>query len=307
MTKTVAFILCPGHSGSTLLGHFLGAHPRILHVGEIPTPIRRARPFVCRVCEGERCPVWGTALDEALVRGNVRRHQRERRWPRPLAGAARRLLGLADERMRIHRRLFERLPEIDVVVDSSKLLRWARWNLEGGAGLRGVVLHLTRDLRGVLASHLHRVDPEPAAAICRSLVRSSRALLDFSASLPAGNVARIRYEDLVREPAATGDALCRFLGLDWKPEMLEYYAHDQHVIGGNPGPTYEVRRHQQRSAPQLEFLDQTSQANQRFYRERQPGFVEDLRWRQELTPADLACFERIAGAHNRELGYADPD
>jgi hypothetical protein len=307
VTRTVAFILCPGHSGSTLLGHFLGAHPRILHVGEIPTPIRRNRPFVCRVCEGASCPVWGTALDEDLVRSCVRRHHRERRWPRPVAAAARRLLGLPDARMRIYRRLFKRLPEIEVVVDGSKIPRWARWNMEGGAGLRGVVLHLTRDLRGVLASHRHRLEPEPTAAICHSLVRSTRALLAFTASLPTGDVARVRYEDLVRRPAATGEALCRLLGLDWEPGMLEYYARDQHVIGGNPGPTYEVRRHQRRRAPGLEFLDQTSEANQRFYRERQPGFVEDLRWKQELSAADLECFERIAAPLNRELGYPGPD
>jgi hypothetical protein len=303
--KTVVFIVCPGHSGSTLLGHFLGAHPRVLHVGEIPTPIRRQRPFVCRVCEGDACPVWGSALSQELVRDCVRRHHRERRWPRSCVDAALRLSGRPDARMRIHRRLFECLPEIEVVVDGSKAPRWARWNLEGGSGLRGVVLQLTRDLRGVLASHLHRVDPEPAAAICRSLVRTTRAVQAFAATLPPQDVATLRYEDLVRRPAATGESLCRFLGLDWKPEMLEYYARDQHVIGGNPGPTYEVRRHQKRQLRELEFLDQTSEPNQRFYRGRQPGFVEDLRWQQELGPADLECFQRIAAPLNRELGYPD--
>ena len=306
MTRSVVFILCPGHSGSTLLGHFLGAHPRILHVGEIPTPIRRNRPFVCRVCDDAPCPVWGGALDEPLVRACVRRHHRERRWPPPLVSAARRLLGLEDARMRIHRRLFERLPELEVVVDGSKIPRWARWNREGAAGLRVLVLQLTRDLRGVLASHLHRRDPEPADAICRSLVRSTRAVLDFGASLPPEERARVRYEDLVREPTTTGEALCRRLGLDWKPEMVEYWARDPHVIGGNPGPTYEVRRHRKPRAAELELLDQTSEANQRFYRERRPGLVEDLRWRQELGPAELECFERIAAPLNRELGYTAP-
>jgi hypothetical protein len=305
VSRTVVFILCPGHSGSTLLGHFLGAHPRILHLGEIPTPIRRNRPFVCRVCEDAPCPVWGGALDEALVRGCIRRHHRERRWPAPVAGAAGRLLGLEDARMRILRRIFERLPEIEVVVDGSKILRWARWNRGGAVGLRMLMLQLTRDLRGVLASHLHRPQPEPAEAICRSLVQSTRAILGYGASLPPEGVVQVRYEELVREPTATGEALCRRLGLDWKPEMLEYYARDQHVIGGNPGPTFEVRRHHERRAPELEFLDRTSETNQRFYRERPPGFAEDLRWRQELSEADLECFERIAGPLNRELGYSD--
>ena len=72
MRRSVAFVLCPGHSGSTLLGHFLGAHARILHVGEIVAPMRRGRPFRCRVCEGPECPVWGSALSEPFaLRGNA--------------------------------------------------------------------------------------------------------------------------------------------------------------------------------------------------------------------------------------------
>jgi hypothetical protein len=305
--KTVVFVLCPGHSGSTVLGHFLGAHSRILHVGEIPTPLRRNRPFVCRVCEGPRCPVWGSALDEELVRSCVRQYEAERRWPGPLSRHVRRLLGRRDRRRLLHRRLFERVPGIEVVVDSSKALRWTRWNLEGNDEFRIAILHLTRDLRGVLASHLHRVDPEPVAAVSRALVRSSRAILDFVATLPPQDAMTVRYEDLVREPTATGEALCRFLGVDFEPAMLEYYASEQHVIGGNPGPTYQVRAHRGRRAPELEFLDLTSEANQRFYRELRPGFVEDLRWKQELTGEILDRFEGIAGATNRRLGYPATD
>lgn len=307
MRPTVAFVLCPGHSGSTLLGHFLGAHPRILHVGEIVTPMRRGRPFRCRVCEGPSCPVWGAALTEPFVRECLARFRRDRRLTRPLAAAWRRLAGQADLRLALHRRLFESLPDTEVVVDSSKALPWARWNAAGDGSVRVAFVHLTRDLRGVLASYRRRLDPAPLERSCRDLVASSERILAYLATRPAQDVARVRYEDLVTQPQETGEVLCRFLGLDFDARMLAYYETPQHVIGGNPGPTHQVRAFHGSSDASLEFLDRTSVENQEFYRDQAPGFLPDLRWQRELDGAALARFEEIAGTMNRRLGYGSAD
>ena len=298
--RCLVFVLCPGHSGSTLLGHFLGAHSLALHLGEIVAPLRRGRPFVCRVCEDERCPVWGTLLRESFVRDVVRTWRRERHLPG--LGAA--LAPLReDPRGAVQRRVLDGLPELRVLVDSSKSLSWARWNGGGARDLRVVFLQLRRDLRAVLASHLRRPQPEPAERIARALVRESQRIERALDRRDPGDVYRLHYEDLVEAPAATGEALCRFLGLAFEPDMLEYFRVPQHVIGGNAGPTYQVRRALGRTAAELEFLDQTSEENQRFYREGQPGFIRDERWRQQLDPATLERFEAIAGAANRRLGY----
>lgn len=303
MRPTVAFVLCPGHSGSTLLGHFVGAHRRILHVGEIVAPMRRGRPFRCRVCEGPTCPVWGSALSEAFVRDCLAQFRRDRWLPGPLGAAARSLVGSPDRRLALHRRLFEALDGIEVVVDSSKTLRWAQWNGASDAPLRIAVVHLKRDLRGVLASYLRRLEPDPADEICRSLVRSSAKILDYLDTRAPEDVSAVRYEDLALRPAETGTELCRFLGVDFEPQMLDYYRTPQHVIGGNPGPTHQVRAFHGRSDRSLEFLDQTSEANQEFYRDQPPGFIPDLRWKEELSAEVLERFDGIAGAMNRRLGY----
>jgi len=304
---TVAFVLCPGHSGSTLLGHFLGAHPRVLHVGEIVSPMRRGRPFRCRVCEGDRCPVWGAALQEPFVRHCLARFHRDRWLPGPLPGLLRAATGEAEPRLALHARLFDSVPGTDVVVDSSKTLRWAVWNAGAPSPFRVAFVHLLRDLRGVLASHLRRVEPDPIEKTCRDMVSISARILAFLETRPAADVARVRYEDLVQRPQETGATLCRFLGLDFDSQMLEYYRVPQHVIGGNPGPTHQVRAFHGSADRSLEFLDQTSAENQAFYRDQPPGFLPDLRWKSELDPASLRCFEAIAGEMNRRLGYPSSD
>ena len=299
--RCVVFVLCPGHSGSTLLGHFLGAHPLALHLGEVVAPLRRRRPFVCRVCEDRSCPVWGSLLSEPFVRSTLQHWRRERHLP-GLSGALARLRS-SDSRCGVHRRVLEGLPEVRVLVDSSKILSWASWNRRGARDLRVVFVHLRRDLRGVLASQLRRSQPETPEQIARALVRQSRRIEIALGRLDPGDAYSLRYEDLVESPAETGAALCDFLGLDFDAGMLEYFKVPQHVIGGNAGPTYQVRAWLGRSSKELEFLDQTSEDNQRFYRESQPGFIVDRRWMQQLDSDVLQEFERIAGAANRRLGY----
>jgi hypothetical protein len=304
MRPTVAFVLCPGHSGSTLLGHFLGAHPRVLHIGEIVSPMRRGRAFRCRVCEVGHCPVWGSALREPFVKECLAQFHRDRWLPGPLAALGRSLSRQPNRRLALHGRLFDAVPATDVVVDSSKTLRWTAWNASGTRPLRIAVVHLTRDLRGVLASHLRRIDPDPCEQICRALAGSSKRILSFLSTRPPEDVTTVRYEDLVERPQEIGAELCRFLGLDFDPQMLEYYRVPQHVIGGNPGPTHQVRAIHASADHTPDYLDQTSPENQRFYRDQPPGFLADLRWKQELDAATLARFEAIAGEMNRRLGYA---
>ena len=303
--RTLVFVLCPGHSGSTLLGHFLGAHSQVLHLGEVLAPVRRRRPFVCRVCESGACPVWGSLLSEPLVRDAVAQFQRDRLAPLAWRSLLSRL-GARDLRGAVHRPLFEGLPGTRVVVDSSKTLRWMQWNRGGAGELRVVLLHLRRDLRGVVASHLRAGLGDTVEDVARPLVAQQRRIAAAMASVPAEDSLCVHYEDLVTRPQETGVGLCADLGLDYEPEMQGYYRFPQHVIGGNPAPTHQVREHHGASDPSLEFLSGTSQDNQRYYRQVEPGFRLDLRWQTQLTPDMLEEFDEIAGDTNRRLGYPHP-
>jgi hypothetical protein len=101
------------------------------------------------------------------------------------------------------------------------------------------VVHMIRDPRGVFVSELRRRFETPTAVPYRWLVRVPALFRAFvlleTAWAWAGAVRHhrrllarhasayrlVRFEDLVRDPEATVDALCAFLGVAPEPAMLE--------------------------------------------------------------------------------------
>lgn len=84
-------------------------------------------------------------------------------------------------------------------------------------------LHMVRDGRDAVASYLTAGlyhDPEEA---CRRWLRSVEIAQQFGARLEPGRYLEVTYEDLVRTPQATTQAVCHFLGVDFRPEMLEFW------------------------------------------------------------------------------------
>ena len=55
--------------------------------------------------------------------------------------------------------------------------------------------------------------------VVESILRYATAVEEARTELPG---ATIRYEDLLADPEAETKKLCEFLGVEWKPEMLEY-------------------------------------------------------------------------------------
>ena len=96
-------------------------------------------------------------------------------------------------------------------------------------------------------------------------------------TIPARQILRVHYETLCREPHATIESVCGFLGIPFDAEMLTLRKHDAHNIGGNP-----MR-----------------------FRKTEARITLDERWRRQLSAEDLATFERMAGYWNRQLGYQD--
>ena len=88
------------------------------------------------------------------------------------------------------------------------------------------------------------------------------------------HVLRVTYEGLIGDPQAEARRCCEFLGLQFEPKMLDFRAKVQHITNGN---------------------------DMRFARNK--TIVADTAWQTQLSPADLAYFERMAGPINRMLGY----
>jgi LPS sulfotransferase NodH len=142
-------------------------------------------------------------------------------------------------------------------------------------------VHLIRDGRDAATSFLsmprgivtegwaHPRTPAGFACQWRTEVEAARAL-----GRRAGTRYReVRYEDLVRAPAAVVERVCGFAGLAFEPSMLAYA--DEVDVSAKP--------HQQRlrEAPR-------------------PGVRN---WRSELSADDAAAFEAVAGALLAALGY----
>jgi hypothetical protein len=152
------------------------------------------------------------------------------------------------------------------------------------------VIHMIRDPRAVHVSELKRRSADPDTLPYRILARvppAMRALVllqvvrtwaealnhhsRYQRSHP-GRYRLVRFEDLVREPAAEIERLCAFLGVAFEPAMLE-----QRVVskGDRIGDT---------------------------------GFDAGAadRWERQIRPSDRRWIDRLLGGRIDELGYPRP-
>jgi hypothetical protein len=140
-------------------------------------------------------------------------------------------------------------------------------------------VHLVRDGRDVVPSvREHLLGPESLPATIdywRDRVLAGRRA---GATLGPDRYLEVRYEDLVADPEAVLPTVCRFLGLDYTPSMLDYPGRAERLIAG----TWDARRHAGVGRPPT-------------------AGVRD--WRTAMAPADLRLFDELAGDLLDELGY----
>lgn len=300
-SRQLVFIVSLPRSGSTLLGHFLGAAPGVLYSGEVPAPLQKGRPVQCRYCGDKPCPVWGSVLDSQFVQRCYRSQRRAGRGPlrRAVAKGWGRLLHDYEPPGALFSRLLQQKPAIQVIVDSSKHLSWIDWN-RSSPDFDVKYLFLVRDLRGVTAS-LQRTYSRPVTQIARQSASALRYLQRYVRHLPSQQVLMLQYEQLAKHPESTGSTICDFLGIPFDRRMLEFYRYPSHVMGGNPGPVVQCQTANKQGS---DFTSRnTSERQQASDPQHQPAFQPDNRWKQELTTTALADFEKSAGAYNRSLGY----
>jgi hypothetical protein len=137
------------------------------------------------------------------------------------------------------------------------------------------LLLVLRDGRAVCSSRMRRegVTMRQAASIWKNEHRKRRLA---SLTVARSNILSVRYEDLCDRPEEELTRVCRHLGLDFEPAMLDF-RRQSHNLGGNP------MRH----------------------RSEEDEIRRDDRWRDDLSADDLAEFDRVAGGLNRSFGYGD--
>ena len=321
----LAYILAASHSGSTLLSMLLGSHLQIATIGEMkfsPKAIGDINRYRCS-CGAfiVQCEFWLKVKEGMARRGhpfdlaNAGTDYRASESPyvRRLLGPMHRgrfLEGVRDLALAMSRTWRTQLPvahqrnaalaatiteitKSEVVVDSSKIgvrLKYLLRNPE----LDVRVIRLIRDGRAVALTYMDPArfadaqDPArraggtggdrvherlPMARAAWEWRRCNEEAEHILRGLTRSQWIEVRYEDYCRDPNAALGRLQQFLGLESGRSPGMFRVVQQHIVGNG------MR------------LDTTSEIQL------------DERWRESLTGAEIAVFDRIAGDMNRRYGY----
>lgn len=269
----VCFVGGAGHSGSTLLGLVLGAHPEVFYAGEanksrfLGDAGTKLRKRTCKVC-GESCRVW-SGLEARIAEIDLYEALAER-TNRP------------------------------VIADSTKSIDWIDEQV-AMLSARGVLLHLFflgRDGRAVIASGLRKHPETSAREHAAAWVAQIEATEALAARFP-GTVTRVRYETLATRPEQTIALVTDALGLTPSEAMRRPFDAEQHPLGGNAGTQSLLETTRDDLA--------IGGAKRDYYAAHPRGFVLDLRWKTELTREARDAFDEIAGETNRAYAYDEEE
>ena len=268
MTKVI-YVLSDNRSGSTLLDQLLGAHDRIVSLGEVhhlPAYVLQDRslynpvhPLNC-ACGADigRCPFW-TNVEKAMGRslGSLNLKLRFSATAKRIDNPALRSLN------RLPRRFLTRNPRLlfnpigwtffgahrvaadsfdlfdavcavtqtEYVVDSSKEPFRFR-ALYDREPRRLVPLILARDYRGVVHSNMKRGGDLRASA--KAWVTRMSLISKLTADIPSSSIIRLRYEDLCRNPRLVLGSICDQLALEFTEALLARPSSGVHHLGGSP-------------------------------------------------------------------------
>jgi len=270
----VLYIAGYSRSGSTLLLRLLGETPGVAAVGELFDLWQRSfvdnqlcgcgEPFlgcsfwrdVARTafgCEPAEVPAGRLALQRLRVQGHG---AIPKLWVPPLQ--SRRFKNDAENYRRVLERVYGAIASVSgasIVVDSSKVPQY-QWVLAGAVGIELHVVHLVRDSRATAHSlerrklrpeiHWRRQEMDRLGALRSALEWQLSHVMIATRKRSAASYIRVRYEDLVRDPAAVLKQIgvaCNF-ALREPPGLAEgkVVLPASHTVSGNPsrfivGPT----------------------------------------------------------------------
>lgn len=255
------------YSGTTWLALMLGAHPEAFCVGE-PNSILRQGGAVCKI-HGSGCELWSRYVHPSAENPFIQM--------RRLAGRSHLVLSVP-----------------------SKFL-----DAQRDPRIEAKYVHLIRDGRAVVASMLRKGvcrSVREAVRLWKSEVRRSFRVMRRYAQ---NDYLPVRYESLAADPEGQVQRICAFLGLEYDPQMLEFWRSEQHYLGGNHGTLFSLMQKQNiRSEPVMGPDAQKVQWDLEYYRRRSAAPALDERWKRELTARQLRRFKLWGGRCNRKLGYA---
>lgn len=157
-------------------------------------------------------------------------------------------------------------------------------------------IHLIRDGRDVALSRWKRSlgkDPAPASQVAETWARRIRRAQRHGRKV--SHYLELRYEELVTDTEPNLRRIAEFIELGWDPVMMRYYEHAadrmaemaRDLPAGDGKPTRPGEERMQAHAMTQKPPD--------------PGAM--YRWKEKMSPQDIAAFEAAAGELLAELGY----
>ncbi|MDY7022457.1 MAG: sulfotransferase [Cyanobacteriota bacterium] len=300
MKNKVVFVLGIGRSGSTLLNYILGSHPdcfdlnEISKLPEIYQNPQRHRDF----WEGPG-KYWEEKFSpeelKMLVAG-LSNHRITPYIPLKVERFVREITG-TDRILNPYSLMFSKLDK-KVLIDSSKYVHWVSKKLQAkefrSGQVEGYLIHLIRDGRAVLNSYL-RWDKN--LTVDKFSEKWSRLMIQdqkYYEQFPSERKMIVRYEELASEPEATIQKVCKMIGIEFKPEMIEYWKYNHFGIVGNFGTRSLIAKYKgQQTESKVEKIHGD------YYNQQGFKIKLDLRWKEQLDSEKIEEFYSLTNNLNK--------
>lgn len=263
--EKIPFVFLTSHafSGSTLTSFLMGMHPEVATVGELTGPARRfdLRTYPCSCGKlFQQDPFWqevATAVNHYGLSYSLTNYLDTRFELSPnqvvqrvLAGSMRnsfleaardrflftlwpsQLTRLKDQAQR--NELFARaildVTGKSIFLDTSKDPMRIRY-LPLAPHLDLYVIHLVRDVRGVVASIRSRHPETNVETAVRSWIAREKNINRLLETVPANRQIQLNYEDLVTNTLSTLNRLLVFVGAQPLKTLGDYRETENHILG----------------------------------------------------------------------------
>ncbi|MFH1841350.1 MAG: sulfotransferase [Candidatus Nealsonbacteria bacterium] len=273
----VIYIVGSGHCGSTLLDLIMGAHSKIMGVGEFENYPVRSSEKEKTICTCKKtladCPFWNEVFKDIPENQDFTAYRSKIKF----------LLGLknfVDKRkfqkidiekyLKLHEKVYGNILACSgkkIVLDSSKDSNRAELLLLSKK-LDIILIHLVRNGKAVMWSYKRKY-----GGVFSPLIRWLGNNLKIEVLKKRNKNAKIifvRYKDLVRNPEKELTRILGKTGLSFEPGMLDFWSVEHHQVEGN--------RLRLRGDKEIK---------------------EDLAWKEKLPKSNIFIFNLLAGWLNK--------